>query len=182
MLRKLLLNFITYSLGKCYRMSFQWVKESFRSSLNTFYIYVHNFFIIIVFQNLVVWQPWQQKNVSKVGFLNFLLFSTSYYIFEEMKALKIMQEKNWRDTWDHDNYKVLEYFSRNIFSEHKDNNQIKKKIFKWYRVFIWGMKICVKLYSEPRNVLTVLSKIEHCGCRQQKCLQVLWHQFIILAL
>ena len=92
MLRKLLLNFITYSLGKCYRMSFQWVKESFRSSLNTFYIYVHNFFIIIVFQNLVVWQPWQQKNVSKVGFLNFLLFSTSYYIFEEMKALKIMQE------------------------------------------------------------------------------------------
>ena len=164
MLRKLLLNFITYSLGKCYRMSFQWVKESFRSSLNTFYIYVHNFFIIIVFQNLVVWQPWQQKNVSKVGFLNFLLFSTSYYIFEEMKALKIMQEKNWRDTWDHDNYKVLEYFSRNIFSEHKDNNQIKKKIFKWYWVFIWRMKICVELYSELRNVLAVLSKIEDCGC------------------
>ena len=51
-------------------------------------------------------------------------------------------QDNLRDTWDHDNYKVLEYFQRNIFSEHKANNQIKKKIFKWYWVFIWGMKIC----------------------------------------
>ena len=40
----------------------------FRSSLNTFNIYVQNF--IFVFQNLVLWQPWQQKNLSKVGFLN----------------------------------------------------------------------------------------------------------------